>query len=230
MIGYGHFNVTKDESKKFVMMYALVGLYVFADTAVGTYHLMQKAWDKSKIKGLSTRALRRRLTLKQLKVVPSHIIVGTLALMFLVFGSTLFYVAESGGSGIPEDDFSSSLVSWANKGGYKTRGWTFFDAFWFTFISSTTIGFGDMTPDWNNKLICVIELIVITIGIFVMGWFNSSCVNAVSKIAQQWMSVTTLTKQPPLESLDKKPSSQAKISTNKTVARMKLNRNRKMII
>jgi hypothetical protein len=39
-------------------------------------------------------------------------------------------------------------------------------------VSAGTIGFGDLVPDWNNTGVCVLEVICITIGIFVVSFFN----------------------------------------------------------
>ena len=35
------------------------------------------------------------------------------------------------------------------------------------------LGFGDLTPDWHNPTICIMEVVVITVGVFVVGAFNS---------------------------------------------------------
>lgn len=56
---------------------------------------------------------------------------------------------------------------------YLYEKWSFFDAFYFVFISMSTVGFGDMVPD--DPICMIISIIYLVFGLALM----SMCINVV---------------------------------------------------
>ena len=51
----------------------------------------------------------------------------------------------------------------------EDRGWSYMDAIWFGFTSSTTIGFGDLTPSTGDAVGMTLEIIWVLFGLILVG-------------------------------------------------------------
>lgn len=60
----------------------------------------------------------------------------------------------------------------------KVEGWTWVDSLYFSFVSLTTVGYGDITPESDTgKLLAIIYLIV---GIGIIGAFLNNMIKGVA--------------------------------------------------
>jgi hypothetical protein len=58
---------------------------------------------------------------------------------------------------------SSLVIKWVEQAD-AGQGWLYIDIVWFMFISTTTIGLGDMSPDWNREPAAAFEVAVMAVG------------------------------------------------------------------
>ncbi|XP_059083029.1 potassium channel subfamily K member 18-like isoform X4 [Tigriopus californicus] len=157
-IGYGNIAPVSTAGRVFCILFAIVGipftLSVIADVGQIFATLVSAVWKKYKH---ILKPLGKRLKLMASKTddedgdeggsggvgLQSNIITAVLALLFLALflsiGSMIFTIWED---------------------------WTFFEAFYFCFITMTTIGFGDIVPNIVGQektaymLVCMIYILV----------------------------------------------------------------------
>ncbi|XP_059083027.1 TWiK family of potassium channels protein 7-like isoform X2 [Tigriopus californicus] len=152
-IGYGNIAPVSTAGRVFCILFAIVGipftLSVIADVGQIFATLVSAVWKKYKH---ILKPLGKRLKLMASKTddedgdeggsggvgLQSNIITAVLALLFLALflsiGSMIFTIWED---------------------------WTFFEAFYFCFITMTTIGFGDIVPKKTAyMLVCMIYILV----------------------------------------------------------------------
>jgi len=73
----------------------------------------------------------------------------------------------------------SLVVKWAEQS-EEGQQWIYFDTLWFLVISTTTIGMGDMSPDWNRPWTASGEVILMAAGCVlialmigvIVGWYE----------------------------------------------------------
>jgi len=157
-IGYGNFAAETFEGRFFCLLFGIIGipfmLSVLADVGGIFAGILQLGWEKNKTRLVM---LARKLHLvshgpEKLETdgdMPESIslernllmIVGGLTAMILFYlaGATIFIIWED---------------------------WSLFDAFYFCFVTMTTIGFGDMTPSISGQdkgfymMLCTIYILV----------------------------------------------------------------------
>jgi hypothetical protein len=84
---------------------------------------------------------------------------------------------------------SSLLIKWV-EGADAGQGWLYIDVVWFMVISTTTIGLGDMSPDWNRELAATFEVALMAVGCVLMAlaigvlveWYEHAAEKAESKL------------------------------------------------
>jgi len=64
---------------------------------------------------------------------------------------------------------SSSLFFWVESDPDEGQQWLYSDVLWFIVISTTTIGLGDMSPDWNRVGAAVFEVAVMALGVVLIA-------------------------------------------------------------
>jgi hypothetical protein len=63
---------------------------------------------------------------------------------------------------------SSLVIKWVEQAD-AGQGWLYIDIVWFMVISTTTIGLGDMSPDWNRELAATFEVALMAVGCVLMA-------------------------------------------------------------
>ena len=145
--------ITHSQSKVVLIIYGLIGLYLFGTVATETVFLVQRiqfgklgSWDTVR---RSRRSRRRNMNVepwwRRRQSLQSFVL--TMAMLFLVI--LVFY------------------GSCSSDGSERCR--TFLDASWFSVISILTIGFGDSTPTMANPWSATAEVIGITVCLFAFG-------------------------------------------------------------
>jgi voltage-gated potassium channel Kch len=76
---------------------------------------------------------------------------------------------------------ASSLLGWIGVGtfGFKhLEGWSWVDAFYFSVVTITTVGFGDLTPstDLSKVFTAIYILIGVSIGVASLGIIGSELI------------------------------------------------------
>jgi hypothetical protein len=154
-IGYGDINVGTTGGKEFVMVFDIIGLWAFGWASDTVTQVLESAISWLSETAASAYARRRAQLSPKLVVVPTNddddeeeevlegkipaaagpsplfVVMTTMVVagVFVLFCTLTFYAIEQQPDG---------------------AAWTLFDTFWFVFISSTSIGLGDMSPAWGR--------------------------------------------------------------------------------
>jgi hypothetical protein len=153
-IGYGDINVGTTGGKEFVMVFAIIGLWAFGWASDTVTQVLESAISWLSKTAASAYARRRAQLSPKLVVVPTNdnddeeealegkmpavagpsplfVVMTTMVVAgaFVLFCTLTFYAIEQQPDG---------------------AAWTLFDTFWFVFVSSTSIGLGDMSPAWGR--------------------------------------------------------------------------------
>jgi len=156
-IGYGNFATETFGGRLFCLLFGIIGiplmLSVLADVGGLMAGGLEMAWESNKERVI--RMAEKMHIVKQKRAeepeedFPSS---GGLQTSILTFVGTFGILGIFFGSG------ALLFTIWED--------WTFFDAFYFCFITSTTIGFGDMTPDIAGKdkslymMVCTVYILL----------------------------------------------------------------------
>jgi len=146
-IGYGNIAPITFPGRLFCMLFAIVGipltLCVIADVGQVFATMISTIWEKNKdrIQPVLDKIMRKKDDDEEVEFGGTKVVYFCLIflVLFLSFGAFLFTLWED---------------------------WTFFDAFYFCFITMTTIGFGDIVPDIKigektaYMLVCTIYILV----------------------------------------------------------------------
>jgi hypothetical protein len=135
-IGYGSIGITTTGGKAFVVTYALFGFGLFG-YAIALIVQRYSRWLNSIV---MAEAIGKRKSCLSNRLEYVRISSGVL-LMYWLLGGIFFYLTE------------------------RDRGWTVIDALYFCFVSITTIGFGDYTPNFHDKAAIMFQMLYILFGI-----------------------------------------------------------------
>jgi hypothetical protein len=119
-------------------MYAMVGLAIFGygiAVVVFRYSRWLNGFVMSEVTGERKWLFKNSAALEYLRIS------WGVLLLYWLFGGVFFYLTE------------------------MDQGWTFLDAMYFCFVSISTIGFGDFTPNFHDKATIVFQMLYIFIGI-----------------------------------------------------------------
>jgi len=156
-IGYGNFAAETFGGRVFCLLFGIIGiplmLSVLADVGGLMAGGLEFAWEANKERVISF-AHRLHLVNKYEKEEEDIPSAGSLQTSILTFLGTVGILGIFFGSG------ALLFTIWED--------WTFFDAFYFCFVTSTTIGFGDMTPNItgeNSSLYAMVCTVYILLGL-----------------------------------------------------------------
>jgi len=186
-IGYGNFAAETFGGRLFCLFFGIVGiplmLSVLADIGGLMAGLIQVTWgnNKDKLKLLAEKF--HIINPRDEKLIEGEDTVQAISLeysLMMLFGAIASLVLFLG--------FGAFLFTiWED--------WSFFDAFYFCFVTMTTIGFGDMTPSISGADKSL-YMVVVTVYILVGLAFTSTIIELVRRqYAESWKRMQELRAQ-----------------------------------
>jgi len=175
-IGYGNVATKTVGGRVFCLLFGIVGipfmLSVLADVGGILAGLMQVTWGSNKEHALELAErmgiLRTRKIVEQTQELSALMLIGAIVafVLFLSLGALLFVIWED---------------------------WSFFESFYFCFITMTTIGFGDLTPSVSDK---AFYMVLYTLYIMIGLAFTSTIIELVRRqYTESWNRIVELRAQ-----------------------------------
>jgi len=142
-IGYGNLAPVTHGGKIFIIFSSIFGIpmagfffFTVAEEMRGWMlwwsHLTIKWWHGLRNKNQRQNSMRRQSTASSLIAE-----VSDFRLLVITIGLVIFFMF-----------ISSALTAYSMR-----KGWDFYESIWFTFVTFTTIGLGDLVPSWRDELI-----------------------------------------------------------------------------
>ena len=150
-IGYGSFSVQTAAGKAFVCVFAVVGIVVFSwcnMQFVEALMTMVRAEEGSCKRACQRKQRSPRAAPARPSVLLHVAFVMVLAFLFLLIGAAVLQSRDHNGDGVAD-----GLLG----------------AFWFLFVSTTTIGFGDYTIPGSGVGFFLLAALIILVGLALVG-------------------------------------------------------------
>jgi len=175
-IGYGNVATKTVGGRIFCLLFGIVGipfmLSVLADVGGILAGLLQVTWGSNKEHALELAErmgiLRTRKMVEQTQELSALMLIGAILVfvLFLSLGALLFVIWED---------------------------WSFFESFYFCFITMTTIGFGDLTPRISDE---AFYMVLYTLYIMIGLAFTSTIIELVRRqYTESWNRIVELRAQ-----------------------------------
>ena len=156
-VGYGSFSVATDAGRRFVVLFASLFLWVFAAALQMLSDCLTPLLEGAAVR-LGPQAMILFKDITRIKGARQDFL--QLCYFLVVFAGMVGFLAL----------VAALFLAWD-----PALDMEFANGFWFVFASSSTIGFGDTTPDFTSSGPAFLELVVITAGFVVVGVGIDAC-------------------------------------------------------
>jgi hypothetical protein len=169
-IGYGSFSVGTGAGRRFIVIYCTLFLWVFAaalqllsDCLVPVLEAKAAFLGPMLPNCIIDKVLVAITCSRGRKMSSSEQLLAMFFFFGAVFGSMVLFLS-----------LGAALF-------LTTSASSYLDGFWFLFVTSSTIGFGDTVPDFKNSEASFFELSYVTVGFVIIALAVDTCTDLFSK-------------------------------------------------